>query len=311
MQVLDGKAAQGAIKRILIEAEWARIAVAYWGEEAIAQLCLSELRDKNIEIVCDVVSGGCNTKEIRALRSIFGAEAVKTQDRLHAKVWLTDKAAIIGSSNASANGLGFEGPEAGALTEANVLIRDREALEALLAWYKSNITTNSRPITEKDLRRGARQRAIVRSTRPSYEDQTLLDVARDEPEKLADRNIAVWVWKHSKRSRWADAALEAQRKLRHNSKIDCWENAEGFIPPPGGYIIDFDTSGPGKPILDGVWRLLSDEPKVRTNDGNILLAVPVRNIGDWALGSMKAWRDGALKSGAWEGDLVDFARQFL
>ncbi len=74
--------------------------------------------DQNLTIVCDVRSGACNPAEICWLQNVLGTQRVRTFDRPHAKVWLGREMAIVGSANASANGLGFKGEEATTLVEA-------------------------------------------------------------------------------------------------------------------------------------------------------------------------------------------------
>ena len=60
---------------------------------------------------------------------------VKTIDGLHSKLYWTPAGAVIGSSNASSNGLGFEGRLAAGNFELNVLIRDSAFLGAAARWF--------------------------------------------------------------------------------------------------------------------------------------------------------------------------------
>ncbi len=122
-----------------------RVAVSYWGDGAVDSLGIT--RNQDLTIVCDVLSGGCNPAEIRKLLGVLGDKRVLTYDRLHAKVWLAAGSAIVGSSNASSNGLGFEGEEAASLVEANLVVDDRNALAAMKKWWTEGILTGARAIT--------------------------------------------------------------------------------------------------------------------------------------------------------------------
>jgi HKD family nuclease len=78
------------------------LAVAYWGKDAARNLNIQ--RSGHVRIICDLASGACNPYEIKKLQSFTNTE-IKTHDELHAKVYCVNDVAIIGSSNASTNGL--------------------------------------------------------------------------------------------------------------------------------------------------------------------------------------------------------------
>ena len=106
-KILDGAAAEREIKNLLSACSRARLAVAYWGSGAVARFGLNAVRKRtvDIEITCDLMSGACNPSEVKKLIKLFGPDRVRTRDRLHAKAWITDVGCVLGSSNASANGL--------------------------------------------------------------------------------------------------------------------------------------------------------------------------------------------------------------
>src|SRR4051794_11288172 len=102
-EFLDEKAASVAIARLLRESETAKLAIAFWGHGAINKLGL-ERRELNVEAICNLESGSCNPFEVRRLWRLKGVR-LKTHPHLHAKVYWTPRRAVLGSSNASANGL--------------------------------------------------------------------------------------------------------------------------------------------------------------------------------------------------------------
>jgi hypothetical protein len=261
------------------------------------------------------MSGACNPAEIERLQKILGESRVLTRDQLHAKVWLTDRAAIVGSSNASANGLGFEGNELEASVEANVFVDNAETLAAISRWFEEDVLGEARKITKPDFREAHRRWKRRRVTRPLLSKQeSLLEAIRAAPTSLADRNITVWVYEHNGLTRWASQALKSEQKARRDNSIDCWENAER-PPPAGAYVLDFDVEGVTAQ-LDGLYQVLSDEPLRHTENGTLLLCKPVRRILGLPLGNQKSWERAASaaaksKPHHEEWGIEDFSKRFL
>jgi hypothetical protein len=152
MPILGGPAAEKAIRTNLTVCQWGLLAVAYWGDGAIKSLDMVTAVEHGarIEVICDLMSGACNPKEIRKLRELLGAERVLTRTGLHAKVWITDAGAVLGSSNASTNGLGHENDDLSGLIEANFAIdpSDRAEIAAWKNWYKRQAKKGAVPITD-------------------------------------------------------------------------------------------------------------------------------------------------------------------
>ncbi len=85
-------------------------AVAFWGVRAKDEL-FPDWESRKIEIVCDI-SMGCNS---RLCLTQLGAPTnanLRVLDGLHAKVFWSEKGAVVSSANASANGVGFLGAAA-------------------------------------------------------------------------------------------------------------------------------------------------------------------------------------------------------
>ena len=84
--------------------------VAFWGRGADELFCkLDEEKIGRVKIVCNLTSGGTNPREIEKLISKgFG---VKHCSILHNKVYWTSRGVVVGSANASANGLSLESVE--------------------------------------------------------------------------------------------------------------------------------------------------------------------------------------------------------
>lgn len=97
------------------------LAVAYWGSDAAEALGISNA-STNLHVVLNVTHGGTNPIALAALMHMLPGR-VRCDDALHAKIYAAETLAIVGSANASANGLNLE--DAGH-TEAAVVLTDAE-----------------------------------------------------------------------------------------------------------------------------------------------------------------------------------------
>jgi hypothetical protein len=293
------------IRSLLDTGDPVRAAVSYWGDGAVDSLGITKGRD--LIVVCDVLSGGCNPAEVRKLMGVLGSDRVLTYDRLHTKVWLASGSAIVGSSNASSNGLGFEGEEAAALVEANLVLDAPDVLAQMQKWWAETIHARARAITEADLRRAQKLWKRQRVTRPPPSRHAdLLSALRAEPLSFKDKNLFVWVWDFGEVDRWFGKARE-QVKEEFGNDIECWQDVES-PPSPGSFVLEFNsTSNP--PTLDGLYCILG--PSIHKN-GTLLLCRPVQDFEGMPLGRVRLWRaaaKAAVDAGdgdTWEAN--DFAR---
>jgi hypothetical protein len=299
-----------------------RFAVAYWGAGTVARLGIPAVAERDVQIVCDLLSGACNPCEVRRLRSVLGNGRVLTHDRLHAKVWWTDRGALIGSSNASANGLALEGGETSGLVEANLLVTDPPTLTAVELWLGGTVLPEAREITEADLERAEalwKARRTARPMRGPAVGTSLLEALRVDPDLLRDRRIAVWAYEHDGLDDWAEAELEAEREARGQRGIYCWQNVDKPYPEPGTHIIEFDVKGKSKARFDGIYQILRDVPVRRSKKGVLVFCRRVRGIEGLGIppAERKAWQEAAVLAadsaadGEWEGDVGRFAREYL
>lgn len=97
------------------------LAVSYWGKDAADDL---ELQDReNVRIVLNVAHGGTNPEELATLMQRFQGR-VRVHPTLHAKIYASRERALIGSANASSNGL------QGGHAEAGVVLTGEAAQQA-------------------------------------------------------------------------------------------------------------------------------------------------------------------------------------
>lgn len=136
----------------------ADIAIAFWGRGAIESLGLDRA-SKGTRILLNAKSGACNPATLELLLALMkrGTLRVRSSDSLHAKVVLTASEVLVGSANASANGLGFQGTQLKGWDEACVSVRSRKAIAAAKTWYESRWTDASTYDLSKEVVEAARR----------------------------------------------------------------------------------------------------------------------------------------------------------
>lgn len=133
-EFLEGTALSDAIRHVMRGAN-RRCAVAFWGKGSKQALFGTRDLPRTTRVICDISMGGTNPSELEALGAP-GNEAIRHLSGLHSKVYLSDRGAVVGSANASENGIGFS---AGAgLTEAGVfLVTTDKAYARAAAWLNT------------------------------------------------------------------------------------------------------------------------------------------------------------------------------
>jgi hypothetical protein len=132
---LDERGALHQIQNLMREAKEAKIAVAFWGRGAVETLLIGR-SDLDVEVVCNLDSGACNPFEIEKLRKLRPHNPVRSDPRLHGKLYWTPHGIVLGSSNASTNGLAVEESSVG-WAEANVFSSDPKLIKATLEWFNN------------------------------------------------------------------------------------------------------------------------------------------------------------------------------
>ncbi len=148
LSFLDEVQALEAIRRLFDAAPSAKIAVAFWGSGAVASLGLDRAKF-DIDVICNLDSGACNPIEIDRLRHLGPHASVRSDPRLHGKVYWTPDGVVVGSSNASTNGLAVEIGLSG-WAEANIQSNDREIIDATLTWFETR-KQKSYEITDRQI----------------------------------------------------------------------------------------------------------------------------------------------------------------
>ena len=230
-------------------------AVAFWGRGAGQQTGITG-RAQPSKILCDLLSGSCNPAEIRHLQE-YGVQ-VKYRPNLHAKVWLNGNEVVVGSANASMNGLGFE--TAGPNIEAAVHLCDREVSGKVREWFfrewdlaecidDALLQTAEALWKKKQNATGA----IMRCRITAYEECELSPEARECFDQIA-RN-------HYTKDELAKIHADAEADEIHPADATCYELWPDDVPPtPGTVYMDYSRDGSGGDfVCGGFWEIIHHE----------------------------------------------------
>ena len=156
---LAGEALSDRIRLICAEAK-VDCAVAFWGADLRDDLFPRWKRQKaTVRIICDIAMG-CNLRIALKRYGAPGNTGLRVLDGLHAKVFISRAGAVVGSANASANGIGFadrpaRNREAGTFFPAN-----SEGWHQAVAFFAACLR-RSLPLDQRQL-----DRAPERATDP-------------------------------------------------------------------------------------------------------------------------------------------------
>lgn len=259
MKFLDEKGAREAIRSLVRDTDKACLAVAFWGRDAVESLGLDR-PGLDLTIICNLDSGACNPDEIRKAIDVAGADRVLADPRLHAKVYWTPDGAVLGSSNASTNGLAVE-EGMGGWAEANMLIEDPDILAEIGSWFETR-RASAYVVGDDDLARAEVIWKSRSSAAPSGSRLTtdLVTAFRQAPDHPVWRRVraAIWTGKID-----AQGTKELEAAQDANSALENWECFQGWNKElkAGDWLLDVDLSGPHA-TFGGICRVPA--PKIET-----------------------------------------------
>lgn len=249
MRFLDEVQALDAIRKMIADTGKARLAVAFWGKGAIEKLGLDR-QGLKLEVLCNLESGACNPTEIAALRKL-GAE-VRTHPQLHGKVYWTPEAVILGSSNASANGLAVEASDLNGWREANLLISDSKVIAESKEWIDIHWEAGSPVDGPALLRAKALWKTRQAHAPPGKAMKSLLDAYFKTPDHPAWNKLKLVAFTDQVTSA---ARQEIDRFIAANPKMQDCDAYEGWtdLLHAGDWIVEFDaTHQPA--TFNGYWK---------------------------------------------------------
>jgi hypothetical protein len=255
LKLLRGQEVPKAFVAARKTASKTQIAVAFWGNGAVAKLGLN--RGAKVDIVCNALHPGCNPEVILAL--VKKGHRVKTNDQLHAKMYLTDSKAIIGSSNVSTNGLNEEGSASAVWLEANVLTDDPKLVKSAAARF-AEYWRKSRFIKAPELKRLTAARKD-QPPRPRFLSTTsLIDACREDPALFKNVGFLMWSGPLSKEGKAALKQWKAEVKPARGSDVtvDDIRRADSyeFSDDVGaGWYFSWKVPEVGEPRYEGLVRI--------------------------------------------------------
>lgn len=232
------------------------VAAPFWGTGATKMLGLEKRR--NIRILCSFDALACNPAELAELHKA-GAE-IRSNGRLHAKIYAAGQFVIVGSSNPSRYGLTQDGDTIGGSIEGNVLTDDASTVEAVAnliedLWSdkKHSVRITPKMVADETARRANLPKRFKRS---SLAAKTLLAAYREGPELFDTVYVAHY---------WDDLGKGGKAELRRlrgqaaasapSPKFAIFRNAWGYQldepPPAGAWLIALDCRKPGNPKVWG------------------------------------------------------------
>jgi HKD family nuclease len=272
---LHGEDIQKSVVDLIEKGERVDLAVAYWGKGAIDRLNLKSVQGK-IRILCDLLSGGCNPNEIKRLLELSDKDHIQILhlNRLHAKVYWTPTNVIVGSANASANGLGDEG-ELGTIEAA--LLTDDVATRSTAATWFDNMWKKGKKIDDTLLDQA--KEAWLRRTPIPKPEETVLDVYLNDVERFRKK---VWITYY-----FSEASAEAEKKFHeikelHYSASQIAKFGDENIPMYDESLDHVSAEMVGDSVIDvtdGVFEILEVVPySPYSKKRCIILLKPKNNV---------------------------------
>ncbi|SOD97229.1 phospholipase D family protein [Caenispirillum bisanense] len=228
------------------------LAVAFWGAGAGQELGLDGGR--KARIVCNLDMGGTNPHEIRALKDL-GCD-VRAHSRLHAKLGVVgDSFSFLGSSNMSANGLGFEGEDTAGWEEANVAF---PTVDASVEQRFHDLWTAADTITEERLKQAEeawllRQRTNRTILPPDAKRRTFLETLKEDPLFFEAFNVHVVVYDELDPEDQA-VADQGHAKAQRLYGSEFWVYWDWTDLPRDAILVDFRKPRRGYLAFDGIYR---------------------------------------------------------
>ena len=223
-------------------------AVAFWGCGAVEQTGIAHKNNGCVRILCDLFSGSCNPNEIQILLSLPSVK-VRTLYGMHAKVWVNDDDhVIVGSANASMNGLGFEA--GGCNVEAAVQLRSSAKAKQIREWFEEN-WVDALEIDQQNLDE-------VKDVWDNRQNKS--------PHRIMNYHIGAYLWEESDDAPASKIWRERHPNVDENQGFYFFEH-EQTVPQPGTLILDFTCEEEGGEFtFNNTWKI-DGHPDPVAHDG--------------------------------------------
>jgi hypothetical protein len=228
------------------------IAVPFWGTGAIGALGLNRGTSR---VICNLSSGACNPYEIEDLEKLDGI-TVRTNSRLHAKIYTAKGFAIIGSSNASTNGLAIAGDVSTGWIEANVLTKEPGLVKETCGLFETIWDSDeTKPISVSQLNKAKIAWDNRPRSKPSVTATTLLAACREQPELFGSVFVVAYDEDLSRKAKRKLTSLTRQAKGSAGIDNADFRKAWGYQfeerIASGTWLVDLDCRKPSRPRVWG------------------------------------------------------------
>lgn len=283
IEFVSGNALTSRICQVVKSTTQIDLAVAFWGSGSIERLALPDNLE-HVRILCDLTSGACNPNVVHELHS--RQAKIWTKDGMHAKVYLGERAAVIGSANASANGLGEEDDELDLGLEAGVFTSNIGVIKRARAWFSSQLNDADEVEVEfiDKLCAEYNERKKHRPMRRGIRKDSLLTALDNNPKLFARRAVRLIAYEYSG---FTSEELKPYRKIgpqlygastfkkfRRDGIYPFYIDYTGWPVSPGEWFLDFEVlpnqknSKGIKVKFGGIWQVLSDEADYQSRGPN-------------------------------------------
>ena len=156
-----------------------KIAVSYWGVDSVSSLVLIKNAPKNrLRVLCDLEHPACRIEPIKQL--VDADRRVRDVPKLHAKVWIKENEAVIGSANASKSALGFT-IDAPLNSEAAIYTNDTNVAKRVSDWFDDLWEKKGNTeLTKKDMAEAAEKESRTRPARIKRRSLELENRSKDK-----------------------------------------------------------------------------------------------------------------------------------
>lgn len=284
-----------------------RAAVAFWGSGASEKLEITQATAPGkVTVICNLRMGGTNPVEIEKVRKT--GSKVRHLDELHSKVYIFDDSLIVGSSNASANGLAFQDGDKMSWREANIFTSDETVLADARSWF-DEIWRKASKITKGDLAAAKDAWGRKRSRGISLSGKNLFEVIRSNPHALDGRQFFVSIGSVVASDEATKAIEEYRADFPGEHKIDFYENWDEI--PKDAVVIDFFQDERGRISFNGMYQtpLATISIPLKNKKGSIQICYKIEKIDNsphagLPLGSKPKWYNAIRRAQADLGDRV-------
>ncbi|WP_328994411.1 phospholipase D family protein [Pseudomonas aeruginosa] len=290
---LDAKNYLSQLEGLISSSRSLSVAVAFWGKGA--ENLFAGWSGDNLRILCNLGMGGTNPTVVERLLKLAQTRkgiSILALDTLHAKVVLGDRAAIVGSANCSANGLGFEQDECDGWQEAGLKVEAPEALASIETWLEG-LWDLGNEITEQRLEAARIAWDRNRKGRPKRTAVTrLIEVPLEE---LMDRPIYFAIYRAGAGPQAREVAMKAKQEAKcsdeasvRNAKLDFFDNwpddGEESLPKDAAIIIVRYGSRKAVNVYNAWQRIPQLDETYISNETGEVVPVPILGKLDSVLG---------------------------